>query len=132
MISNPKLVISVSGKEDQDPSQLRRLVSSLQKNLASSGIQSESANEAPEPSDSSVEYRSASASLYSLAISFITSGAAITLINALQASAASARGAAVKFTLDINGRKIDVDASHLNDQAVGNLTDVLHKELEKN
>lgn len=67
-----------------------------------------------------------------MAITFITSGAAVALINALRASADSARSATVKFTLDINGRKIDVDAAHLNDEAVEKLTGVLHTELQRN
>jgi hypothetical protein len=69
-----------------------------------------------------VEYRSDLGSQFSLAITFIGSGAAVALINAMRATFDSARGASFKFTLNLNGRQIDVDAEHLKSGDVDNLT----------
>jgi hypothetical protein len=126
---NSNIVISVEGP--QDSAQLRRLLMSLQNNLSQSGITSKSAAQLPVTPDPSVEYRSDVGSLYSLALTFIGSGAAVALINAIRATFDSARGATFKFALTMNGRQIDIDAAHLRSGEVDKLTELLHEELGK-
>lgn len=131
MNSKSNMVISVEDDGLLDPMQLRRLVLSLQNNLSQSGIKSASAEQRPAKQDPSVEYRSDLGSLYSLAITFISSGAAVALIHAMRATFDSARGSSFKFALTVNGRQINVEAAHLKSGEVDDLTEVLRKELER-
>jgi len=113
------------GTDHKDPALLGRQVSSLRKNLESSGVRV-TAHRGDEEQHRDFEVKSDPATLYTLAITFLTSGAAVALVNALRATFDSAHSAGLKAKVTIGTRSLEVSGEHLSGPQAEKLEETLN------
>jgi hypothetical protein len=110
--------------EQDDPDLLGRQVLSLRRNLQASGIRVTPCREVQERSDD-LETRSDPAMLYTLALTFMTSGAAVALVNALRATFEAVHNAKLTAKITIGNRSLEVSGEHLSGHEARKVEDIL-------
>jgi hypothetical protein len=112
--------------DHDDPIFLGKRVISLRKNLESSGVRvtAHRGEEVLQP-DSGFEAKSDPATLYTLAITFLTSGAAVAVVNALRATFEAAHSANLKATVTIGSQSLELSGEHLSGQEAQKLEETL-------
>jgi hypothetical protein len=129
MASAQKVLISLESN-DNDPIVSRREVELLQRNLRTAGINALPHHINNLPPQTDWERRGDTISLYTLGMTFLTSGAAVAVVNALRATFAAAHSGSIKFKVILPDRTIEISGDHLNGDRAEKLIQVLRRELE--
>ena len=113
----------------EDPMVLRKRVESLRKNLEVAGVRV-TAHRGHEPAQNNeFEHKSDAVTLYTLALTFLTSGAAVAVVNALRATFEAAHSANLKATLTVGNRSMEISGEHLAGSEAQKLEDTLNNWL---
>jgi hypothetical protein len=125
----PKILISVDS-DDADPVRNKQCVDLLRRNLSFAGIRvSKHLEDAPRALVE-LESRSDPISLYTLGLTFITSGAAVALINAVRATFVAAHNSKLRVKIVLQGKAIELSGDSLTDSRAQQLLETLQKELQ--
>jgi hypothetical protein len=113
-----------------DPAQLRRHMMLLQRNIEAANIKASRVLDTEVKRDPDYETRSDAAMLYTLALTFVTSGGAVALINALRATFSTIHSGKITATFVSSGRTLEISADHLTDNRVHELIETIRRETE--
>jgi hypothetical protein len=128
MTDLPQLMITLDS-DGSDPARDKQSIELLKRNLSCAGIRF-----APyQASDASVhvglESRSDAGCLYTLVLTFVTSGAAVALINAVRTTLAAMHSSQINFRIANGNKTIEISGDHLSSSRSGQLLDMLKEEL---
>jgi hypothetical protein len=129
MSGSPHALLTLQ-HEDGDLAGSREQIVLLRRNLSLAGIQVSSHRESTENSSADTELRSDPISLCTLGVTFLTSGAAVALINALRATFQATRSAKIHVKVVLPAKTIDISGDQLSDAMSGQLLQMLQQELQ--
>lgn len=130
MISEKKAILRLESKNDGESLRLRQQTVALQESLNRfSEIRAASTSEVI-PTQDNVEKKGELMLLYTLALTFISTGTAKALIDGLRATFSATRDSSLKATLQINGREIEITAEHLTERQVDKLMRLIDQEIK--
>ncbi len=129
MATSPHALVTLQN-DDTDPDRVSRQLALLRKNLTSAGIQVSKYVEQAATSSPDQETKCDLASLYTLGVTFLTSGAAVALINALRATYLASRNGKIHVKVVLPTKTIDISGDQLSDARSGQLLTMLQQELQ--